>query len=580
MADLSELTELDVQQWCGEASFERGRAYYQRGHILYPRRQGDTIKGRCLGSMDRPYELVIHLGPEGIVSGACSCPVGHGGHCKHAAALLLTWIHEPETFAQVEVLEEALEGRSKSELIVLIRRMIERYPDLEMLVELPTASGQQPVDTETVRKQANAAFHSIEYGDWGGVYGIVQALSALVDLGDDYAVQQNWRNAAAVYRPVIEVVLEQYGTVEDEGELAGVVNTCVSGLGQCLEMVTDVTFRETLLRVLFGVYRWDVEFGGIDMGYEATDFILNEGTSEEKELVAQWVREAIPQSDDWSSEFHRQVFGRFLLELEAEHLDDEGYLHICRETSRWSELVDRLLALGRVNEAVEVARIVSDYELLSLANLFVAHNEGKLARQMVGERSRMSDDSRLVAWLKDDAQKRGDPLAALEYAQTLFWQRPDAPAYHEVRELAQPVGQWASLRASILEQLTAQGKFELLTNIYVDEGRVDDALVSLAQQMCKSRWGWVRSSLTIRVAKAAESARPREAIRLYVTHAQQLIDARGRGNYTEAAGYLKRVRELYHTLGKQETWQQFIADLRSRERRLRALKEELNRAGL
>jgi uncharacterized Zn finger protein len=580
MAERSELTELGVQRWCGEASFERGQTYYRHGHILHPRRQGDAIKGRCLGSMERAYELAIHLGPEGIVSGSCSCPVGHGGRCKHAAALLLAWIHEPEAFTEVEALQEALEQRSKPELVVLIQRMIERYPDLERLVELPTAGSQQPVNVETIRQQANAAFHDEEYGSRGGIYGIVQTLSALVDLGDEYATRQDWRNAAAVYQPVIEVILEQYSYVEDEGELAGVVDNCVSGLGQCLEMVTDATFRETLLRVLFSVYRWDVEFGGIDMGYEATDFILNESTSEEKTRVGQWVREAIPQGGDWSSVFRRQTFGRFLLALEAEHLDDESYLRICRETARWTDLVDRLLALGRVGEAVEVAQIVSDYELLSLADLFVDHNQGELARQMASERARTSTDSRLAAWLKNDAQKRGDPLAALGYAQTLFWERPNMLAYHEVRDLAQSVGQWHLIRTSILDRLAAESQFELLTDIYVDEGQIDDALASLAQHMSQSRGWWMRSSLLVRVAQAAEADRPREAIRLYLTHAQQLIGARGRDNYAEAAGHLGRVRDLYHTLGAQETWQQFIADLRSRERRLRALKEELDRAGL
>jgi len=40
------------------------------------------------------------------------------------------------------------------------------------------------------------------------------------------------------------------------------------------------------------------------------------------------------------------------------------------------------------------------------------------------------------------------------------------------------------------------------------------------------------------------------------------------------------VRDLYHRLGEPDTWQQLIADLRERNRRLRVLKEELENAGL
>jgi len=86
--------------------------------------------------------------------------------------------------------------------------------------------------------------------------------------------------------------------------------------------------------------------------------------------------------------------------------------------------------------------------------------------------------------------------------------------------------------------------------------------------------------LFIRVAQAAEESRLRAAIRIYMGAAERLIAARGRGNYATAATYLVRVRDLYRCLGEEETWQALIADLWERNRRLRALKDELNEAGL
>ncbi|MCK4470556.1 MAG: SWIM zinc finger domain-containing protein, partial [Anaerolineae bacterium] len=93
MTTLPELTESDVRRWTDERSFGRGRGYFRGGYILNPRRQGDTLKARCQGSRPQPYRVEITLGPDGIASGTCSCPVGAGGHCKHGVALLLTWIH-------------------------------------------------------------------------------------------------------------------------------------------------------------------------------------------------------------------------------------------------------------------------------------------------------------------------------------------------------------------------------------------------------------------------------------------------------------------------------------------------------
>jgi uncharacterized Zn finger protein len=47
-----------------------------------------------------------------------------------------------------------------------------------------------------------------------------------------------------------------------------------------------------------------------------------------------------------------------------------------------------------------------------------------------------------------------------------------------------------------------------------------------------------------------------------------------------ACGLLATVRELYQKVGENATWTTYINGLREANRRLRALKEELTRAGL
>jgi hypothetical protein len=46
------------------------------------------------------------------------------------------------------------------------------------------------------------------------------------------------------------------------------------------------------------------------------DLVLEHATAEERRVVAGWVREALPQGTDWSANYHRQVYGEFLLDLE------------------------------------------------------------------------------------------------------------------------------------------------------------------------------------------------------------------------------------------------------------------------
>jgi hypothetical protein len=74
------------------------------------------------------------LGPKGIVADDCSCPIG--GRCKHVAALLYTWIDDPDAFTTMDDVDTLLAKRSQAELTDLIHKMIDRYPDL-VLLELP-----------------------------------------------------------------------------------------------------------------------------------------------------------------------------------------------------------------------------------------------------------------------------------------------------------------------------------------------------------------------------------------------------------------------------------------------------------
>jgi uncharacterized Zn finger protein len=584
MTTSPQLTDDDVRRWTDEGSFRRGRRYFQEGHILNPRRRGSTLRARCMGSRPQPYHVAIELGPQGILAGACSCPVGAGGHCKHAVALLLTWLHEPESFTSVEELETSLEQRTKSELIILVRRMLDRYPDLERLLELPIVAGAEeppPLDEAVIRRQAAGAFSWTAYDDWSAPYDIARELLDLVSIGDDYAATGQWRQAGTIYRIVMEETLDGYRMVHDEGgELHPVVDGCVKGLGQCLAATEDPAQRETTVEALFDVYRWDAAVSGIDMGYAARGVILAHCTAEEKERVAGWVRAAMPAGDGWGEGFLRQRYGAFLLSLEEERLDDEAYLRICRETGRREDLVDRLLALGRVDEAVAAARQAGDYTLLRLADVFASHYRDDLVEGLIRGRSPSERDKRLTVWLRERAQARGDLEETLHLTEALFWRDPDPHRYRELRGVAHSLGRWEALRGAILARLEADERHHLLIEIHLDEGEIDRALETLNQWQAASRWSRAEDRLSMRVARAAERERPRAAIRLYLEAVKALIAYRGRGNYAEAAIHLTRVRDLYRRLGEEAAWEALITGLREENPRLRALKDELKKAGL
>ena len=569
-----------IEDWVGLRNLQLGRSYLESGAIIDPRRQGNAVKGWCQGSMPHPYRLHVAFGAKDIDEAHCSCPVGGRGRCKHVGALLLAWLERTDAFRVVEELDTALQQQSKAELIVLIKRMLQLEPGLETLLEtaLPEENRESaPVNPEVYRRQVSSAFR-LGGDDWMASQRVARDIGITLDAGNRFLALADYTAAGAVYQAVAQGVLEHYEMMPDEdGQLAEVVDRCVEGLGNCLAGAGDgAPVRESCLQTLFDIYRFDVDFGGTGLGETAPDLMLENATDDEKGAIAGWVRAAMPLGDSWSDGYHRGVYGRFLLDLEMAHLDDDSFLGICREYGLLAELVDRLLTMGRLEDAIAEAGLAGDYALLTLADIFREHGRARMVEPLLVKRIETSRDNRLAEWLKERYRERGDLAEALDLARRLLERRPHLAGYQEVRELSRALGVWEESWQQWLDRWTAAGEYGLLTEVYLEEGETDLALKSV------NRGGprFLHVDQLIRVAQAASETHPQAALDIYRQQAESLIEARGRDNYRQACAYLARARDIYRQMSRESVWTGFIAGLRERHRRLPALKEELNKAGL
>jgi hypothetical protein len=476
-------------------------------------------------------------------------------------------------------LDAGLEQRSKAELIALIKQMVRREPNLELLLEAAPRGKSAKAKPETYHRQATTAFRNSGY-DWGSAGQVADELDAIQKTGDGFLQQNDFAGAAAVYQGICQALMENYESVQDEeGDLHGVVERCVEGLAKCLQgLREDPVRREAILRTLWEVSLFDIEQGGIGLGEDAPEVLIEQSAPEERRTIAGWVREAMPQGKGWSDNWHRQGLGSLLLDLEADTLDDEAFLRVCRETGRTHDLVDRLLQLGRLPEAVTQAEQASDYDLLNLADVFVRHHQGDVAERLMQERSEKTKDRRINEWLKQRAVKRGDTATALELSENLFRLQPSLLGYQEVRKLAKKQGRWSTLQPELLAFVRQQHDQYLLPQIFLDEGDIDQALEAV-QGKKHQDYGF-GSGMELEVAKAAEKSRPRAALEIYGKHAESLINYRGRQHYQSACQFLKKMRSLYERLNESAAWNESISRLRERHGNLPALLEELRKAKL
>jgi len=285
MSSIPHITKSDVINWTDDVYFKRGQAYYVSGAIYEQRIQGMTIKSKCSGSQAPFYRQEVLFDSEGIKSAECSCPVGDGGHCKHTVALLLTWVNDPNSFQEVEAIETILEKLSKPELITLINQMIEQEPDLESLLELPLAGGEnKPLNIKAIRRQVEQAFQGADF-EWGYAREIKRDLNPLLKLAAGYLARNDPENSALIYETVIETILDNENAAlgDEEGELLGVVYECAEALGHCLSQIKDSKKRYEILQVLFSAYQWDtIKIGGVGAADCVPEILTSQTTPEER----------------------------------------------------------------------------------------------------------------------------------------------------------------------------------------------------------------------------------------------------------------------------------------------------------
>ncbi len=481
-----------------------------------------------------------------------------------------------------------------------MRQFWVRHPDGYLL---RLAQRILSVNPATYRRQVADAFRR-------DTPRIIQQLRAVQQTAERLAQRGDVLGAVTIYETLVTEIFEQshlyyveaeydhsyeeeWYYPEEEG-LEGLVGECIGGLGNGLvNQQTDRVAREKSIAVLLAIYQRDLQadesHGFAD---SAADQLVRYATLLERQTIAEWIRERLADEEEVITGSERQAYGGFWLDLEKETLDDEAYLRICRETGRMADLVERLLVLGRIDQAVQEMQRVDDLAFLKLTDLFVRHGQDAAVERLVSTRIKEKPALHLLEWLQQYYRDRGNLTAELEVAETSFPMQPSLRRYQELRDLAKRLDRWQTLRPELLaflEQAGTTRNTTLLIEIALDEGVIDRALHLLKGMAKKDSYGYTYNEgygyhgfgdIALQVARAAEESHPREAIELYRQRAERLIAQRGRQNYQDACTFLAKMRALYEKLDEGETWTSYLTDLREQNRNLSALKEELARSGL
>lgn len=575
MAKDQALTRQAVRDWVGDHEIAKGRSYAESA-VSGTVRVGDTLKASVQGTRDRPYKVRLTLRNGRVAGGDCSCPVGDGGRCKHAAAVLLVYLNEPERFAEVDDLDANLQARDKAELVALVKQMVRRAPDLEPLLAAPLPGFRRssaPVAADVYRRQALDVIRGMDPYDEMAGSEIAEGLAGILENGRAFEEAGDYPSAAAVYQGVASAVTDEgidyLGGYDEDPDTTGEM---AAGLLRCLgQLPAGAAKRESVLRSLADLLRLNGDIGYDPDGKDNFAQLLKVVTPDERRTLSRWLKQEAKATKHDRYDYAGRRVADLLLKIDADVLDDEQYLAHCRRFGLRDELLARLVELGRTEEAVrEVAGIAGNFDFLHYARVLGDHGLGDAAEKLVRARPKWEKEATFVRWLKEQAVARKDAPEVVRLSETMLGIWPSLDEYLSVKKWAG--AEWPARRERLLRQFERVKSFGLLTDIYLKEGLIDDAIRAMRQDRYSGR--------ELRVAEAAEATRPEVAVEIYRKKAEQQIEARGRESYREACQLLKKAGGLMTRLGQGAEFRTYVAGLAEKYRALRAFQEELRKAKL
>ncbi len=131
MMTLPEIGIEKIQNYCGPQMYKEGKQFLKENPFFVTYREWTLLKALCEGTDVPSYAVRVLLDDNGIANSCCTCYVNRSVPCKHIAALLLMWHESPETIAERNDWARTLKKSSKEDVVELIEKMVDLYPEHE-----------------------------------------------------------------------------------------------------------------------------------------------------------------------------------------------------------------------------------------------------------------------------------------------------------------------------------------------------------------------------------------------------------------------------------------------------------------
>lgn len=543
--ELIDLTEEKLEKIGQEHTRIAGSNYSRENRVKNQMVWGKTIVGEIGGSGIESYKIKVVVEEEKIQS-TCNCPYG-GSHCKHAFALLYTWIRAQNTFNRLENIEFILSKKSTYELVTMLLEMVKNDP---CIIQKLNVDEKYLYETTQEKSKRYEDFYRVPSPGIQQTQELLEKLNKFHNMAINYMAQENYPDAAKVLQALILKGLERYGVVDDStGILSDFLEECIRIYSGCLSRtLKTLEEKKDLFSQIFELYIKETH----GFAHSMMELIADNCTEHmEYQFVEELCKGKLSEYHDPAKpiEYDREKVVELLLEMYQREAKDDKFISLARgEVDSWRiclRLCDKLESLGKIDEAIRYY------------NRAIEDETGKYPKLLMKKK------------LAELCENHNQREKALDIYISYFEERDDIEIYEKIKKLSSETRSWESTRNKILISLSKTGKCHTLINAFLKEGDIDSC-VKLAMTPNQS------TKDIAMVANAAKTIKPKEAVSLFKKLINYYIALKRREDYHFAAEHLKDIKDIYYQLDEKQTWERYIKRLIKQNARKKMLVEEIS----
>ncbi|HEU5471531.1 MAG TPA: hypothetical protein VFV67_12835 [Actinophytocola sp.] len=514
-------SEVDLRVVAGPASFSRGRDLLDA--VASVSRTAEGVEAVVFDP--DPYQVFLGPASPGLI-GECGCPLGTaGGFCEHCVAAGLVLLAE-RSVADAGAVDLAgyLRTLPVDELADLVCEVASRDPGLHRKLTVSAANTPAAPQVGVLQRHLNTALAVRGAVDRDGSLEYARTAEELLDTIAGLVESGHAAEARPLARHAVERITESMLLIDDASAVVGAA--CQRALG---------------------LYAW----------------ACTQARPNATKLAA-WLFQLELNSPGWPT---------IELAAFADALGDAGlaaYRALVDEA--WDNRseggdIRRALTLLVMRERLALLRADPEVAPPDIADVLPAELPSPAAFLGVAGRGQASWLAEFLVQAYLDCGRGSD---ALELRRSQLRATPTREQYAKLKETAVRLERWTEIRPWALDILCVSG--DGLVGALLDDGEQAAAWEAAEKYDCSP-------PLWLEVARLWVDRHPADVLPGYRALVQESAERTGRTHYRQAVALLHELRAAAARCDRLDEFDDFVAILRARHPRKRALLDELTRAG-